>query len=331
MFVDEVKVYLKAGNGGHGCMSFRRERFRPKGGPDGGNGGRGGDIILVCNENESDLTNYKYKPHTCADNGLPGKGSHKQGAKAKDKYIRLPPGTVIFNEDTSEQITELLTIGQTFVLLKGGKGGFGNAHYKSPTNQAPRQITLGGEGEVGVFRFIIKTIADGGLIGLPNAGKSSLMRLLTKAQPKTGSYPFTTLTPSVGIVEFSQKHKHFRLADIPGLIAGANQNKGLGHRFLRHVERCRLLLILLDIAGVDGRDPLEDYRVLRNELTCYSENLLMKEQLIIANKMDLKGAKTNLKRFRKSHFKVFVQPISCLNNNGIDDLRRYFLLKPRHC
>ncbi len=324
MFVDEKIVTLKAGNGGDGCASFRREKFIPKGGPNGGDGGRGGHIILECDTNISDLTAYHFKSNWNAKNGEAGMGNQKHGSDGASCVLKLPAGTVVYDVDTGEIVTELTENGQRVVLIKGGKGGLGNVHFKSATNRAPRDFTPGVQVDAQEFKFVLKVIADIGLVGYPNAGKSSLTDLITKAHPKTGAYPFTTKSPIIGIIEYPEVYKRLRLADIPGLIEGASQNRGLGHRFLKHIERCRLLLIIIDMAGYDNRDPLKDYESLRNELGLYDPMLLEKEFIVAANKMDLPEAKDNLKRFKKK-YKIKVFPISCLSEEGIDELKKSLL------
>ncbi len=326
MFIDEQVVRLKAGSGGDGCMSFRREKYIPMGGPDGGDGGHGGSIILECDVNEGDLTTYYYKPNWKAEHGETGKGRKKAGAGGKDRILKMPPGTIVYDKETGRKVAELLYHGQKLTLIKGGKGGLGNVHFKSSTNQAPRKITLGEKLEEQEFRLVLKVIADVGLVGYPNAGKSSLTRALTKAHPKAAPYPFTTKIPNVGIIEYDQEHNYKRvsLADIPGLIDGASQNRGLGHRFLRHIERCRLLAIIVDMGGVDTRDPLKDYENLLKELELYNPKLLEKDRLVIANKMDIEEASDNLKRFKKK-YKVEIQPISCVTVEGINKLKETFL------
>ena len=320
MFVDEVKVNLKAGDGGRGCMSFRREKYIPKGGPDGGDGGKGGDVILVADVNVGDLTDYHYKPGWKAENGQYGMGRQCTGRSGKDRVLKVPMGLIVFDLETGRQVTELVEEGQRVVLLRGGKGGFGNMRFKTSTNQAPRRADPGTPGEEGKFRFVLKTIADVGLVGFPNAGKSTLTGLVTQAQPKTAPYPFTTLNPKVGVIEYPRYHGRLLLADIPGLIEGASENRGLGHRFLRHIERCRMLLFIIDMGGVDQRDPLEDYAQLNEELRRYDEALLEKPRLLAANKMDVDGAEENLKRFKKKHKDLTVVPISCAAREGVDDL-----------
>ncbi|WOO39513.1 Obg family GTPase CgtA [Rubellicoccus peritrichatus] len=323
MFVDEVSVSLKAGDGGNGCVSFRRERHRPKGGPDGGNGARGGSVILVCDQNIDDLTDYKYVPHARADNGEPGRGNDQNGKAGKDKRLLVPPGLVVIDEETGEVVTELLDLETEYVLLKGGTGGKGNASFKSSVDQAPRKFTAGTEGEEGSYKFVLKTIADAGLVGLPNAGKSTLTNRLTKARPKMGAYPFTTLQPSVGILDYPEEHARASIADIPGLIAGAHKNKGLGHRFLRHIERCNHLLLIIDFAGVDGRSPTDDYKTLINELGEYDPALLEKPRTVLANKIDLPAATDNLNAFRAEFPDIEAMPMSCQNGEGLEQLKQH--------
>lgn len=320
MFVDEKIVTLKAGNGGDGCMSFRREKYIPKGGPDGGDGGKGGDIILECDTNLSDLTPYHYEPIRKAGNARAGEGARKNGKNGDDCILKMPAGTIVIDPETGRAVCELKVQGQQITLLKGGKGGLGNNHFKSATNQAPRQTTEGERTEPKDFKLVLKTIADIGLVGYPNAGKSSLMRQFTNAEPKAAPYPFTTKIPNVGIIEYQEHYDRLTLADIPGLIKGASENRGLGHRFLRHIERCTLLVLIIDMAGVDGRDPKEDYESLLEELGLYNPDLLKKKRLVVANKIDLPEAVENLVEFKK-HFSVSIAPISCLNKVGLDALK----------
>jgi len=328
MFYDEVKVSFKAGKGGDGCFSFRRAKYEPKGGPDGGDGGRGGHVYIVGDTNVADLTDYHFKPGWQAKNGEPGRGSDQHGANGDPITLRLPVGTIVVDRDSGDPIAEVLEPGEPVRLLEGGEGGKGNAQFKSSTNQAPRQFTLGKPGEEGDFRLIIKTIADVGLIGFPNAGKSTFLNMVTNAHPKTGAYPFTTIFPTVGVLEYPEQFERITVADIPGLIEGASENRGLGHRFLKHVERCKVLLIMLDMEGTDGREPLADYRVLMSELKLYMPGLVRKPELICANKMDEPNAPENLKAFKKK-IKEKVYPISCVSDEGFDVLKKALLEEVR--
>ncbi|MDR2844595.1 MAG: GTPase ObgE [Puniceicoccales bacterium] len=321
MFIDETNVFLKAGNGGHGCLSFRREKFIPKGGPDGGDGGKGGDVVLQCDENEGDLAKYRYQPHWKARNGESGSGRNKHGANGADCILTVPPGTQVVDSATERVIAEVTAHGESVILLNGGKGGLGNCNFKSSVNQAPRKTTPGRIGGDGTFRFVLKTIADIGLVGYPNAGKSTLTGLFTHAHPKVAPYPVTTLHVNVGVIYYEDTHEKIFLADIPGLIEGAHENKGLGHEFLRHIERCRLLLFLVDMAGTDGRKPADDYKSLVKELERYSPALVEKPRLIVANKMDEPAAAKNLTAFKKKH-KGDIVGISCLDGTGLEDLKQ---------
>ena len=320
MFYDEVTVSLRAGKGGDGCFSFRRAKYEPKGGPDGGNGGRGGDVYVVGDTNIADLTDFHFKPGWAAKNGEPGRGSDQHGARGSDLRLKLPVGTVIVDRDSEQPIGEVLEHGEQYLLLDGGEGGKGNAEFKSSTNRAPREYTLGGPGESGEFRLVIKTIADVGLVGFPNAGKSTLLNMLTNAHPKTGAYPFTTMFPTVGVLEYPERYERITVADIPGLIEGASENRGLGHRFLKHIERCKVLLLMLDMQGTDGRDPLHDYRVLLNELKLYLPGLTKKPLFIAANKMDEPEAAGHLERLR-AKVKAPIHPISCVSDEGFGALQ----------
>ena len=324
MFYDDVKVNLKAGDGGDGCFSFRRLKYVPKGGPDGGNGGRGGNVYIVGDTNVADLTDYYFKPGWKARNGETGRGNDQHGAKGEHITLRLPVGTVVVDPETYDPVAEVMEHGDEVLLLEGGEGGKGNVQFKSSTNQAPRQFTLGKDGESGEFRFVIKTIADVGLIGFPNAGKSTLLNMVTNAHPKTGAYPFTTMFPTVGVLEYPGDYERITVADIPGLIEGASKNRGLGHRFLKHVERCKVLLMMIDVQGTDGREPIGDYRVLMNELKLYMPGLVRKPLLICANKMDEPDAVENLKSFQ-SKVKDKVYPISCVSDEGLEDLKAALL------
>ena len=324
MFIDECTVKLKAGDGGDGCMSFRREKYIPKGGPDGGDGGNGGDVTLVCDHNMNDLCDHKFRPLRKARNGEPGKGAHKHGKNGESLELRVPPGTVVIDRSTGEIACELIVDKQRIRLLRGGRGGLGNIHFTSSTNQVPHQTIPGKPGPEAEYRLILKTIADIGLAGFPNAGKSSMLELLTNASPKTAPYPFTTLHPYVGVVNYEDDFESLTLADIPGLIEGAADNRGLGHRFLKHIERCRIIMVMVDMSGIDGREPEEDYTHLLNELVRYDSSFADRPHIVVANKMDEEVAAENLIRFKKKH-KVAVFPISILTEEGIPELKKSML------
>ena len=321
MFYDETKVYLKAGKGGDGCVSFLREKYIPKGGPNGGNGGKGGDLRMVADENVGDLRAYHFNPQRKAKNGEPGRGSDQHGKGGADCLLKVPLGTVVQRFETGEIVHELLEADQEIVLLQGGRGGRGNITFKTSVNQTPRQFTDGKAGEDGEFVLTLKTIADVGLVGFPNAGKSTLLTVMSNATPKVDSYPFTTLFPSVGIIEYPEDFDRITMADVPGLIEGAAENRGLGHRFLRHVERCRLILILLDLAATDGRDPLEDFAQLRSELDQYDPEVAAKPFFVAGNKIDEPASAEHLERFRKAHPDLTVYPISAILEEGLPELK----------
>ena len=320
--MDECIIKAQAGDGGRGCVSFRREKFEPWGGPNGGDGGRGGDVILLGDHDTNNLVDFKYRPHWKAEHGEHGQGKDCTGREGRSETLKLPLGTVVTSLETGQVVAEIVEDGQRVVLCKGGNGGWGNTHFKSSVHQAPRKANPGQPGERGAFRLVLKSIADVGLIGFPNAGKSTLLGRLTNARPKTAPYPFTTLHPQIGVNEppsFSQDGERLQIADIPGLIDGASENRGLGHEFLRHVERCRVLLVLIDMAGSEGRDPREDFATLVNELELYDPAVAKKPRVIAANKMDLPGAAENLARFRRKYRrKVFA--ISCETGEGIAEV-----------
>ena len=337
MFIDHIRIFAKAGDGGHGAVSFRREKYVPRGGPDGGDGGRGGDVILRVSPHTDNLRQFHYDPKMLAENGVAGAGVRKSGKSGKPFVALVPPGTVVYRTDATnvqqaldlerseegidmDPIADLTEIDQEFVLCSGGKGGKGNWNFKTPTNRAPVEHTLGEDGEQGVYYLELRRIADVGLVGFPNAGKSTLIGKLSHAHPKVASYPFTTLQPVVGVAEF-EGYKRCTIADIPGLIEGAHLNKGLGHEFLRHITRCHLLLFVIDMAGTDGRDPVRDLEVLREEISEYDEELARFPWMVVANKMDSDQAEENLKNFRKRFHKVEIIPISAELEIGLDDLR----------
>ena len=359
MFVDRIKVFAQGGGGGRGSVSFRREKFVPKGGPDGGDGGRGGDVILRADRHVDNLSNLFYEPIIKAKSGGHGMGKKMHGRSALAKIVKVPVGTIVWpaegkkrsmakvqhptlKEGTVGQaprlpdaemgggapalprqdaIVDLTRDGQEFVLCHGGAGGKGNVHFKSSRNRAPREYTEGEEGEQGHFLLELRTIADAGLVGYPNAGKSTLLRKISAARPKVAAYPFTTLHPIIGVVEFSG-YRRATIADIPGLIEGAHRGLGLGHEFLRHITRCRIFLFVVDVAGSEGRNPVEDLRQLRKELDLYDPLLSQRPWFVIANKMDLPNAHENLNALRKKFPKIDIVPISAAKAEGIDELKK---------
>jgi GTPase len=338
MFVDRIKIFAQAGSGGRGSVSFRREKFVPKGGPDGGDGGRGGDVVLRADRQVDSLTNLFYEPLIKAKNGGHGMGKKMHGRSAPAKIVKVPVGTIVYRTEREERrassadairnpqskidlVVDLTREGQEFVLCQGGAGGKGNVHFKSSRNRAPREYTEGEEGEKGDFLFELRTIADAGLVGYPNAGKSTLLRKISAARPKVAAYPFTTLHPIIGVIELSE-YQRATIADIPGLIEGAHRGIGLGHEFLRHITRCRIFLFVVDTAGSEGRDPVEDLQNLRREIDLYDSQLSQRPWFILANKMDLPGAEENLKRLRKRFSKIEVVPISAAQGEGIEELKK---------
>jgi GTP-binding protein len=357
MFVDHIKVQAKAGSGGNGCVSFRREAFVPKGGPDGGDGGRGGSIVLRADVHTDNLTRYFYEPILKAKSGEHGLGKQCSGKSAPDKVFAVPAGTLVFrlpqraveeglepsveygtnsqfidlerspqdplkervavSPQDLELLADLREPGQEFVLCRGGKGGLGNVHFKSSRNRVPTQFTYGEEGEEGEFYLELRKIADVGLVGYPNAGKSTLLTRLSAARPKVAAYPFTTLTPHLGVVE-GEGFQRFSVADIPGLIEGAHRNVGLGHEFLRHIVRCKLLAFVVDAAGSEGRDPVSDIQNLRRELDLYDPTLSHRPWVILANKVDLAEAGPWLDVLKKRFEKIEVLPLSAAQGVGTD-------------
>jgi len=320
MFIDKVRIRIKAGNGGNGCIAFRREKGVPMGGPNGGDGGNGGDVIVIVVEHLNTLVEQYYTQHYKAENGLNGQGKYMHGADGNDTIIRVPPGTIIRDTETDELITDLTEEGQTAILAKGGRGGKGNTRFKSSTNQAPRVAEKGEPGEEKYVNLELRLIADIGLIGYPNAGKSSILSKVSSAKPKIANYPFTTLSPVLGVVRVDDE-KSFVLADIPGLIEGAHEGVGLGDEFLKHITRTRALIHVVDVASVDGRDPVSDYEKINEELYLYDERLAKLPQIIVANKIDLPLAEKGLKKLQK-HVSddESIIPISALTGEGISEL-----------
>jgi GTP-binding protein len=321
VFKDRIKLFARAGNGGNGCVSFRREKFVPKGGPDGGDGGHGGSVILRCDVNEDSLLSLYYQPHQKAKHAQHGLGSNCHGRNSDDCIVKVAPGTVISDAETGEFLGELLLDGEELVVAKGGHGGLGNARFKSSTNQTPRQFTEGTRGEEKTLWLELKLMADVGLVGYPNAGKSTLLSRLTHAHPKIAPYPFTTINPIVGTLEYPN-FSRLKIADIPGLIDGAHEGVGLGHQFLRHIERSRFILFVLDMAGTDERNPTEDFIHLREELNLHMESLSCTPYLVVANKMDSPGAEEHLKEFRERTDELIYE-ISAELDEGIEPVKEF--------
>jgi GTP-binding protein len=375
MFIDEIKIYARAGHGGKGCVAFQREKYRPKGGPSGGNGGRGGDVILQADHDLNNLIAQYYQPRLIAQEGEGGLGKGMDGHAGKDLLVKVPCGTLVWKLEagsgeesfqTAEQqqtfpagahrrpvfrttasaravevdlgeepdtvragsrsrprgelVADLTQHGQQFILCKGGRGGLGNRNFATAARQAPRFAQPGEPGDEGEFLFELRIIAEVGLVGYPNAGKSTLLTAISHARPKIAPYPFTTLHPQIGIVEYSDFHR-LTVCDVPGLIEGAHRNVGLGHEFLRHIERCKVLVILLDMAGTDGRTPWDDYKNLLNELELYDPSLLEKPRLVVANKMDEPAAEANLKTFKRKVRKTRVLPIAAAFDQGVEEFK----------
>ncbi len=319
LFVDHTRIVVRGGRGGNGCLSFRREKYVAMGGPDGGSGGRGGDVLLVADPQKKSLLDLTYKPHFYAGEGEPGQGSNKVGAGAKDLLVPIPVGTLIYRD--GKLLADLKTPGETFLAAKSGRGGRGNAAFKTQRNTAPHISEKGEPGEEYKLDLELKLLADVGLIGAPNAGKSTLLSRLTSARPKIADYPFTTLNPNLGVAEWHGVHMVF--ADLPGLIEGAHTGKGLGHEFLRHVERTRILFHLVDLSGFDGRDPYTVVNMINEELRLYSPKLMKKPMIIVANKMDVTGADTALAVLKKKIKKTKIFPISAATGVGLDALLAY--------
>lgn len=319
-FFDEVKAWVKGGNGGNGCMSFRREKFVPRGGPDGGDGGDGGSVIFKVDKKLSTLIFFHYHHHFRADRGAHGKGKDKHGKKGEDIFLKVPPGTLVKNEK-GEVLADLKREEELLLAAQGGKGGRGNARFKTSTHQAPRETEEGEEVEEKLLILELKLIADVGIIGAPNAGKSTLLSKISNAHPKIASYPFTTLRPYIGIVQVDEI-RSFIAADLPGLIEGAHLGKGLGDRFLRHIERCKILIHLVDVGSPTPIDPINRFQMINRELKNYNLSLFKKPQIVVANKMDLPGAEGKFLKFKeklnKQHLSLF--PISAIKGEGLREL-----------
>ena len=318
MFVDEVYVKLIAGKGGDGCTSFRREKFVAMGGPNGGNGGHGANIVFEVDKSLRTLIDLKMQKIIKGDKGVNGKGSDRNGANAEDVIIKVPEGTVVSNKNTGEVICDLVTDGQREIIALGGRGGKGNRAFATHDNPAPKMSELGAPGEEIEIKCELKMLADVGLVGFPSVGKSTLLSIISNASPKIAAYHFTTLSPNLGVVRVYDDT--FVLADLPGLVEGASSGLGLGFQFLRHTSRCKVIAHVVDMSGSEGRDPINDYEIIINELKAYDERLLKKPSVIIASKMDLEGAKQNLETFKKKYPNEKIYPISSIYNEGIDVL-----------
>ncbi|MGE6412750.1 GTPase ObgE [Planococcus kocurii] len=320
MFVDHVKVYVRGGDGGDGMVAFRREKYVPNGGPAGGDGGKGGNIVFIVEEGLRTLMDFRYKRIFKAERGTHGMSKNQHGAKAEDTFIKVPPGTVVKDVDTGETIADLVEHGQTAVIAKGGRGGRGNSRFATPANPAPE---LSEKGEPGYERNVIlelKVLADAGLVGFPSVGKSTLLSVVSAAKPKIAEYHFTTIVPNLGMVE-TEDQRSFVMADLPGLIEGAHQGVGLGHQFLRHIERTRVIIHMIDMSGLEGRDAYDDYVTINEELKQYNMRLTERPQLIVANKMDMPDSEENLAKFREKlpeDARIF--PISALSRKGLNNL-----------
>ena len=321
-FLDQAKIYVKAGEGGSGSASFRREKFVEFGGPDGGDGGDGGSVFLIAEENLNTLIDYRFQQHFKADRGENGMGKKKTGRGGEDLILKVPTGTQIFEEDNNTLIEDLKKAGQKIIIARGGKRGLGNVRFKSSTNRAPRKKTSGSKGESFWIWLQLKVIADIGIVGMPNSGKSSLLSVLTKAKPKIANYPFTTLNPNLGVTSYSDKE--VTIADIPGLIEGAHEGVGLGYKFLRHIERCKSLIHLIDISN---ENILENYTKIRKELSKYSNNLIKKKEIIVFNKIDKvtdNKVKEKIDAFKKN-VKKNIYKISVIQNKGLVNIKKLLI------
>lgn len=321
VFVDEIEIWIKAGDGGNGCLSFHREKFIPKGGPDGGDGGRGGHVILQVNPQLSTLTSLRYNWKYQAKRGIHGQGSNKHGKNGEDLIIPVPPGTIVKHVDSGEILADLSEHAAQFVAAEGGRGGRGNARFKSSTNQTPRRVEEGKPGEEQRLQLELKLLADVGIIGFPNAGKSTLISRISAARPKIANYPFTTLTPNLGVVQASD-FQSFVVVDIPGLIEGASEGTGLGIQFLRHIERTRMFVHMIDISSNTARDPVEDFHVINTELERYNSELLQRRQIVVANKIDVLDDHERLSSLQKfcEQQGIVCYPISAVTGQGVRDV-----------
>lgn len=322
-FIDEARVSVRAGDGGAGCVAFLREKYKPRGGPAGGDGGDGGDVVFVVDSGVGTLLDFKYQPLLRARHGEQGRGKQQCGRRGEDLVVKVPAGTIVFDDDSGEMLADLRQPGTRFIAARGGRGGRGNMHFATPTNQAPRHAQPGTPGEERRLRLELRLLADVGLVGFPSVGKSSLIRRVSAAQPRVADYPFTTLVPHLGVVRIDDETT-IVLADIPGLVEGAHRGAGLGHRFLRHVKRTAVLIHLLDVSAQTGRDPLQDYEVLNRELQQFDAELAAKPQVVAANKMDLADARERFAALRDALAVrgVRLWPISAATGEGVGELLR---------
>lgn len=323
MFVDKAKIYVKGGDGGDGLVAFRREKYVPEGGPAGGDGGRGGDVIFRVDEGLRTLMDFRYQRHFKADKGIKGRNKSQHGANADHMIVRIPPGTVLIDDDTQEIIADMTRHGQQVVVARGGRGGRGNTRFATANNTAPELAENGEEGQERYIVMELKVMADVGLVGFPSVGKSTLLSVVSAAQPKIGAYHFTTITPNLGVVDVGDG-RSFVMADLPGLIEGASEGVGLGHEFLRHVERTRIIIHVVDMSGSEGRDPFEDWVMINDELKQYNAALIDRPQIVAANKMDMPDSEENLAAFRERVSELRpdleIMPISSLTRQGVQEL-----------
>ncbi|MGO4887429.1 GTPase ObgE [Anaerobacillus sp. MEB173] len=320
MFVDVVKIYVKGGDGGNGMVAYRREKYVPKGGPAGGDGGKGSDVVFEVDEGLRTLMDFRYQRHFKGARGEHGRPKNQHGKNGEDMVVKVPPGTTVIDDDTKEVIADLVHHGQRAVIAKGGRGGRGNSRFATPTNPAPE---IAENGEPGIERYVVlelKVLADVGLVGFPSVGKSTLLSVVSAAKPKIADYHFTTITPNLGVVE-TEDNRSFVMADLPGLIEGAHQGVGLGHQFLRHIERTKVIVHVIDMSGLEGRDPYDDYVKINEELKQYNLRLTERPQIIVANKMDMPNSEENLIEFKnKLTDDVPIFPISAITKKGLREL-----------
>ncbi len=320
MFIDQVKIYVKGGDGGNGMVAFRREKYVPKGGPAGGDGGRGANVVFIVDEGLRTLMDFRYKRHFKADRGQHGMSKNQHGKNAEDMIVKVPPGTIVTDADSGELIADLTMDGQTAIIARGGRGGRGNSRFASPANPAPEIAENGEPGKERNIKLELKVLADVGLVGFPSVGKSTLLSVVSSARPKIAEYHFTTIVPNLGVVE-TEDNRSFVMADLPGLIEGAHQGVGLGHQFLRHIERTRVIVHVIDMSGLEGRDPYEDYLTINQELKEYNLRLTERPQVVVANKMDIPEAEENLSKFKEQvGDEVQIFPISAVTRQGLRDL-----------